>query len=70
MSDLGVVVLGAVALAVSTLLFPLWIVQMLVVPVIVFSVLFALLLCGPITSERRAVDAKARREWPDKGRAA
>jgi membrane protein implicated in regulation of membrane protease activity len=70
MSDRGVLVLGAVALAASTLLFSLWTVQMMVVPVVVFLVLFALLLRGPITSERRAVETTASRERPHQRRAA
>ncbi|HEX7524724.1 MAG TPA: hypothetical protein VF327_00385 [Gaiellaceae bacterium] len=58
MSDWGVVVLGAVVLAAATQIFPLWTVQIMVVPLVVFFVLLLLLLRGAITTERRELEAR------------
>lgn len=65
MSDWGVVALGAVVLAAATLIFPLWTVQIMVVPVVVFFVLFGLLLRGAITAGRQEREARGLAAAPD-----
>ena len=52
-SDRGVVILlGVVVLGLSTQVVSLWTVQIMVVPVIIFLVLFVLLLRGPVTKDK------------------
>jgi hypothetical protein len=68
MSDWGVVVLGAVVLAAATQIFPLWTVQIMVVPLVVFLVLFGLLLRGAITAERHEPGARGLVAAPDPAR--
>jgi hypothetical protein len=62
MPDWGVAVLGVIVLAASTLLFPLWTVDLMLVPLLVFGVLFMLLLRGPITSDAARGPAMTREQ--------
>jgi len=64
-SDRGVVILlGVVVLGLSTQVVSLWTVQIMVVPVIIFLVLFVLLLRGPVTKDKAGPRIRTRCALP------
>ena len=52
--------LGVVVLGLSTQVVSLWTVQIMVVPVIIFLVLFVLLLRGPVTRDKTGAEQSER----------
>lgn len=65
MSNRALIVLGAAVLAGSTLLFPLWTVQIFVVPTAIVAVLFGMLFVGPAPTSAAEPELPA---WVSDGR--